>query len=147
MPHQLREDDEEEEELCDVGEEADEGADVVKDGLEALHARLEGREEGVVHHGGGVPEKEGLDDVPQSDGEDQREDGPLGDGDEPVDADLDEEVVVPYVEDPHPRDDEAPQGAVADGEHAGGLHGQPEHLDARLYGGGGTFQIPCKFQL
>ena len=63
MPHQLREDDEEEEELCDVGEEADEGADVVKDGLEALHARLEGREEGVVHHGGGVPEEVGLDDV------------------------------------------------------------------------------------
>ena len=63
VPHQLRDDDEEEEELCDIGEEADEGADVVKDGLEALHARLEGREEGVVHHGGGVPEEVGLDDV------------------------------------------------------------------------------------
>ena len=35
---------------------------------------------------------------------------------------------MPDVEDPHPRDDEAAQGAVADGEHAGGLHGQPEHL-------------------
>ena len=66
--------------------------------------------------------------MPQGDGEDQQEAGPLGDGDEAVDADLDEEVVELDVEDPDAGDDEAPQGAVAYGEHHGGLHGQPEQL-------------------
>ena len=57
VPDQFRDDDEEEEELGDVGHEADEGADMVKDGLEVLQPRGEAGAEGVVDHGGGVPEQ------------------------------------------------------------------------------------------
>ena len=130
QPDQLPYDDDEEDELEEVGQQAEGGAEVVEDGLELLHVGVEVGEEGVEDHAaGGLPEKEGLCRLPRRQDERDGEAEPLGASDEPADAHPEEDVVELDVEDANAGDDEAAEGAVGHTKHYDELHEQAEWDD------------------
>ena len=119
--------DQEEEELEQVRQEAEGGADMIEHGLKLLQPWPEVRAEGVEDHSVGAPEKEALGHLPGRQDQRHREPQPLGAAHKSVYAHPQEDVVELDVEHPDPGDDEAPESAVGHAKHHRKLHEQPDH--------------------